>query len=149
MNELFGKFSPSGDLEYSHAQMDDIGLRLKGKRILIRIERFSGKKTQAQLGYYFAGVVSEAAKYFGWEAKDMHDHLRTECNKREVVDSNSGEITWVVGSTADLSKFEYMEFIERCRIYLAEKGFEVRSSADYFRQLEEKFNQSQSEEKGK
>lgn len=107
---------------------------IKSDRILITVEGWTGKKTKQQLGYYFAGVVKEAADYFGWEVWEMHEYLKSECNKKQLVDK-LGEIHEVSGSTAVLNKYDYSLFVDRSIRHLADKGFSAKTPEEHFEQV--------------
>ena len=131
-----------GELKYNDALLTEFLKSNEGKSVLITFERYGSTKTMRQLGYYFASVVHEAAKYFGWLDEDMHEWLKSECNKKQIVNVNTGRISYISGTTSKLPKYEYAAFVDRCIIRLAQEGYVVRTPDEYFAQLE---NQMQDE----
>lgn len=107
----------------------------EGKEVLFTIERFNPEKTSIQRGFYFAAVVRAAAEFFGWEEWEMHDWLKEECNKVQLVNPHTGEIFHIAGSTVPLNKTEMSEFIDRAIRKLAETGFVVKTPDEYFESI--------------
>ena len=118
-----------------------IDIKHNDKRIIVSWEIYTGGKTISQLGYYFAAVVEGAIKncesFGGWSKEDLHDWLKVECNKKQLLNPKTGEIAFVPSTTATLKKYEYAEFIDRCIKRLAEEGYVVPEPEAYFRQLED------------
>ena len=111
---------------------------LEGKRTLIIVSQIYGKKTRRQLGYYYAGVCTEAALHFGYEGgqKQMHEVLKQYCNPIEAINQKSGEVTIYGGSTKDMDKYEYSLYIDRCVMKLAEWGYVVKTPDEYYRSID-------------
>lgn len=139
--ELLGKVT-DGSLVISRAVLTEIAHRFDGKKVLVQVEPMEKETSYSQRGYYFAGVVNSAAEFFGWSKEDMHDYLKTECNKREIV-FPTGEVRYIVGTTSGMSKKQYMEFIDRCIMRLAELGFVVETPEEYYRRKEREYEHSE------
>ncbi len=113
--------------------------RDEGKRFLITLEQYSGKNTLAQLGFYWASVVDGATKqcesFRGWTKDELHDWLKGECNKRELVNGRTGEISFIASTTTTLSKYDYAAYIDRCIVRLAMEGYAVELPGEYYDRL--------------
>lgn len=78
-----------------------------------------------QNAYYFgvvlpvvqAGLI-EAGYKVGKE--NTHEFLKSMFNKKELVNNQTGEILPTVGSTAEMSTVEMMEFFQEITIWAAE-----------------------------
>ena len=135
--------SDGSKLTYNKKAMQLILSSIGPGEVQIVFERYTGTRTLAQLGYYFAAVVAGAAKYLGWEPEDMHDYLKENCNKKERV-LPTGEIVYFAGSTKDMKKMEYSEFIDRCIRHLAEVvGYVVETPEEYYDRMEAELNHAQ------
>jgi hypothetical protein len=108
--------------DLSQDALDAVAKILGDGNCIIYFDKVHDKYNRKQQGLYFAGIVRQASDFFGWSPEDMHEHLKTVCNKRELVNKN-GEIVYIGGSTTNLNKKEYAEYIDRCIRYLAEQGF--------------------------
>ena len=142
MNQCIVRVSPLGHIPNLEHEIEDLLIKRKGKQLLVVFIPYSGEVTAQMRGYYFSGVIDEAIKqcetFRGWSKEDLHDWLKTECNKRELVNQKTGEVTFVVGSTAKMGKWDYAQFIDRCIQRLAEEGHVVRTPDEYYKELEQK-----------
>lgn len=107
----------------------------EGQKIIAAVKPYRGVKTREQLGYYFAAIVDRAAEHFGYTSEEMHDILKSECNKKPVVNKITGEIIYLPRSTSTHTKEEQMLYIERCIRFLAEQGFVVETPEEYFKRI--------------
>lgn len=123
--------------------------RYEGKEVFVTIQRFDSEKTSAQRSFYFASVVQEAAEHFGWEVEDMHSFLKEECNKKELVNSKTGEVYHVAGSTVPLRKMEMAAFIDRAIRRLAQEGYVVRTPDEYFASIRHQEERNENSARGR
>jgi hypothetical protein len=84
----------------------------------------SGKRSSMQNRYYFGGVipiVRQGLKDMGivMSAEQTHSLLKFRFLKQEFI-SNDGEVIESTGSTKELSKQEFNEYIERIKQWAAE-----------------------------
>lgn len=103
----------------------------ENRKIQISFELASEQKSRQQLGYWFAGVVKDAANHFGWDDIDMYEWLITKCNKKPVVDKFTDELSYVSFGLSRCDKGELTVVIEKAIQALAEQGFTVRPPEDY------------------
>lgn len=115
--------SKDGKLHLSQDTLNAVAQTFGDVELEITFDKRSENKNRRQLGYYFAGIVAGAADFWGWSKEDMHEHLKAECNKKELIDKN-GEVSYIGASTKPLSKREYALFVNRCIQYLAEHGYD-------------------------
>jgi len=121
-----------GQLLYDQELLARYLKKYEGAEVMLTLRKHDPDKSMAQRGYYFAAIVRDAAEHFGWEPEDMHDYLKEECNKKELVNSKTGEIYTVAGSTVPLKKMDMMAFIDRSIRRLAEMGYVVHTPEEYF-----------------
>ena len=100
--------------------------------MLVILDQLYRKKTRQQLGYYYAGVVKEAADNFSMGEKEMDLWLRNECNKMEIIVFKTGEIVSVSGGFRDYNTKEMAEYIDRCIVFLAQQGYTVKTPDEYY-----------------
>lgn len=96
----------------------------EGKRVLIKLSQKRKNRSMPQNRYYF-GVVCEA---FQMGAKDTwgedvskeeaHENLKKECNYKEFLNDETGEILRLSKTTADLTTLAFEDYIERCRQFI-------------------------------
>ena len=84
----------------------------------------SGKRSNNQNRYYWSGVVPivrEGLKDMGivMSTEQTHSLLKFRFLKKEFI-SNDGEVIESIGSTTELSKQEFNEYIERIKQWAAE-----------------------------
>ena len=115
--------SIDGRLLVKSETLDAVAKTFGDCELSVFFDKKSENKNRKQIGFYFAAIVKGAADYFGWSPDDMHSHLKEVCNKKELVDKN-GEVSYIGASTRPLSKREYAEFVNRCIVYLADKGYD-------------------------
>jgi hypothetical protein len=124
-----------GKLLYNKELLAKYLEKYEGKKLFLNLQLHEESKTASQRGYYFAAVVRDAAEFFGWETSDMHDWLKSECNKKELVNPITGEICLIAGSTAPLKKGEMAAYIDRAIRKLAQMGYVVHTPEEYFAEI--------------
>jgi len=89
-------------------------------RYKVIVEKVSSKHSDSQRAYYHAVVVNEfreGYKEITGEAlshEEAHDVLKLKCNGRDRVYEQTGEVLTVIGSTKQLTKSEYAEYVDAC-----------------------------------
>lgn len=96
----------------------DIKKHIKTNIVLICKVYKSDRRSIQQNRYYWGIVIpffQSQLKNLGYklEPDEMHDYLKIKFNGREIYDVESNEAIKVPQSTAQLSKQEFNEFIER------------------------------------
>lgn len=96
----------------------------EGKRVLIKLSQKRKDRSMPQNRYYF-GVVCEAFQIGAKETwgesiskEEAHENLKKECNYKELVSDDSGEIFRISKSTADLTTLAFEEYLEKCRQFI-------------------------------
>lgn len=137
MNQLIATVK-NGELRYSEAQSFDFLKHNEGKRVLLTLEPYTGVKTQNQLGYFFAAIVTQVAKDNGWDKDELYLHLMEQCNKRRSTDPKTGEIRMIpAGLSHCRDKWEMASVIDKCCFYLSTNfGYHVHTPDEYYRGLE-------------
>lgn len=95
-------------------------------------------KSQKQLGYYF-GVICDMfcdfLKANGTEDANLeyaHCLLKDKWLKAETVIPTTGEVVQWTRSVADLKTLEMTQYVENCRMWLAEIGVETPDPDPYY-----------------
>lgn len=123
--ELTGYIDDSGLMTIHHRQaLVEWAYQNKGKNVLVKFERRGAKRSTPQLRYYFGVVVQCVMQGFRdigyYMTKDeTHYWLKQKFNA-VVVPSNGGLAIEVPGTTTDLDKPEFSEYIERIAQFAAE-----------------------------
>jgi hypothetical protein len=125
MNEFITKASETGRVEVYVPELAD-------RRVVVSVKRFSGRKTTAQLGYFFSAIIQRASKEYGCQPKEMYALLMDACNKKPVVNQKTGEIVYVSFGLSTNDKFETAQTIDRCIQFLAEQGICVETPEEFF-----------------
>ena len=95
-------------------------------RFRVTIEKIYRKQSSSQRAYYFGVIVHEFCEgYYETTGEKIsteqaHEILKTECNGKEIVNKETGEIFTIPLSTANLTTVETMEYYERCIKFIAE-----------------------------
>ena len=95
-------------------------------RIKLTIEKLYNKRSNPQNRYYWGVIVREACDGYyeatgEWKtAEDMHEILKAECNHKELVNPETGQILKVPQSTTGLSTVDMEIYLEKCRRFIDE-----------------------------
>ena len=93
----------------------------EGSRVKITIEKLYKQRSLRQNGYYWSVIIlyfqQGANEKWGEykDSKECHNELKKECNWKEVVNINTGQIHKSIQSTRNLTTVEFEEYEERCR----------------------------------
>ena len=104
---------------------------LKDGQYRFTIKRFTGRKSMAQLGYLWAGIVARFAEQYGCDEAGAYALLMFHCNKKPVVNKKSGEIEYVPYTLSRIDKSEMCEVIDRCIRWAAESGYVIETAEEY------------------
>lgn len=96
----------------------------EGERVLIKLSKKRRNRSLSQNRYYF-GVVCESFQIGAKEVwgediskEEAHENLKKECNYKELVSEDSGEIFRIVKSTANLNTLGFEKYLDRCRKFI-------------------------------
>lgn len=123
--ELTGFIDDNGKLTIHHRPaLEEWARQNPGRNILVKFERRGAKRSSPQCRYYFGVVVQSVMQGFRdigyYMTKDeTHYWLKQNFNK-VVIPGNSGLAIEVPGTTTDLNKIEFSEYIERIAQFAAE-----------------------------
>lgn len=98
--------------------------QLEDGRYKVTIQK--GKKRSLPINaYYWACVITMQQKEFknigyDYSKEDVHEFNKAEFNYTEVINHDTGEVKRVPRSTKKLSNTEFMEFLDRIKIFCAE-----------------------------
>lgn len=111
-----------GTLSYDAAELRKFLSKYSdGEEFFIDISHLSEVKSKDQLGYYWKAMVAVVAADLGWTKPAMHKWLKAECSYGVDV--------------SDMDRKDFSEYIDRCRIRLAEEGIHVDTPEEYFSKL--------------
>lgn len=85
-----------------------------GGKYDVEINTYSGTEKELRK-VYFSTIVKPLADYTGNDRIDIHNHLKAFCNP----EFEFFEIT-KMGSTKNISKNDWVNYIARCQAYIAE-----------------------------
>lgn len=99
----------------------------RGKRVQITVEKVRSKRSIFQNSFYWAVVcpcVQLGLYEAGWsEIKtpvNAHDRMKELFLKKSVVNEKTGEVHESIGSTKELTKSEFMDYIAEIQQWAAE-----------------------------
>ena len=97
---------------------------LKDGKYLVEIN-YTDKRSDPQNRYYWGlvvPIVQKGINDLGTELTrdETHEFLKARFNSEGIVNNNTGEVVEVPKSTTRLSKFQFMEYIERIQRFAAE-----------------------------
>ena len=126
MNDIkaFGYVDETGKLKlFSQSEFIEQLKAIPNTIVTLTLSK-SGKRSSMQNRYYFGGVipiVRQGLKDMGivMSTEQTHSLLKFRFLKQEFI-SNDGEVIESIGSTTELSKQEFNEYIERIKQWAAE-----------------------------
>lgn len=108
----------------------------EGKRILATFELYYGKKSPQQLGYFFAGLVSEGARILGLSEWEMKEWIKLRCAPVQSVNKATGETIVVGKSIASMEKLEFGRLIDSAYEFLKAYKVPVKTPEEYWESRE-------------
>lgn len=131
--ELYGTISNAGTLTIANRErLTDWCKQNVGKTVKIKIERKSAKRSLKQNAYYHSAVVEvvrEGLLNLGYSLShdETHYFLKERFNPIEIP-GNGGIILSVPGSTTELNKVEFGEYVDKIAQFAAEYlGVEIKA----------------------
>lgn len=123
--ELHGYITDNGVLHIQNRKrLEEWASQYPGKQVLIKIER-RGVKRSTQQNRYLWGIVYEEVRLgflnIGYEmtAEEVHYFLKERFNS-VTVENKEGVIIEMPGSTTQLTKTQFSEYIEKIARFAAE-----------------------------
>lgn len=113
----------------NRAGFDEDMKRFEGKRIQFSVKGYKASRSLAQNAYYWGSIipyVQEGLMELGFDKtildqETVHDMLKGKFLKEDLAtDKWEGEFITHVGSTTDLNKLEFADYIEDIRRWAAE-----------------------------
>jgi len=97
----------------------------EGKKVTIRMERFSKKRSMPQNRYYWGVIVELIYRQLvsdGWEVskEDVHEMLKVKFAIKEIFNEATGEVMQSIRSTTEMSTTEFDSYNETCKKWAAE-----------------------------
>jgi hypothetical protein len=123
--ELYGSIDDKGALSIHNRQrLLEWAMQHPGKNVVIKFERKGSKRSLPQNNYYHGVVVQTVRlglKEIGYSLshEEAHFFLKQKFNPIEIPNKD-GEAIEVPGSTTQLNKIEFGEFVERIAQWAAE-----------------------------
>lgn len=123
--ELHGYITDSGKLHIQNRKrLEEWSSQYPGKQVLIKIER-RGVKRSTQQNRYLWGIVYEEVRLgflnIGYEmtADEVHFFLKEKFNP-VTVENKDGVVIEMPGSTTQMTKTQFSEYIEKIARFAAE-----------------------------
>lgn len=107
-------------------QFDDDLRMFNGKDVEITVKIKRSKRSISQNNYYWGCVINFVrnglvdAGYNGITIKQTHGYLKDKFLRKELVNEKTGEIMTTIGSSKELTKSEFMEYIAEIQQFAAE-----------------------------
>jgi len=125
-----GLVSPRGAMRPSDLQTLKLSLvRFAGERIIVRVQKWTARRSLAANNYYWGVIVKSISEYTGYHKDEVHEILRAKfaMDTRWIVNEKNGEVTEVAcpASTATMTKAEFALFVDRCAAFAFELGCEI------------------------
>jgi len=121
-----GKVKESGELYiFNRKQFNEDIKIFTGKNIVLTIEKKKRKRSLAFNNYYW-GVIVPIVKQglidlgYRINLNDTHEFLKYKFIDKELVNDKTGEIMKTIGSTAELTNSEFMDYKEQIQQFAAE-----------------------------
>lgn len=110
--DLIINFDTNNDKQKLH----DVLRNLKGTK-LIKIEKYSKKRSNPQNRYYHGVVLKYLSETTGFSVSEMHDVLKAKFLPYERANRVTSEVVQFGRSTTELNTLQYEEFLEQVRIW--------------------------------
>ena len=117
---LNGKFNSNLNI------IKDILSHYEGHTIDLIFKKRKNKRSNNQNAYYWSVIVAifqnSIKEMWGeiWDLKDVHEFLKSNCNYKEYLNENTGEIIRKTISTTENTTTEQELFHEKCRLLSTE-----------------------------
>ena len=104
------------DLVSSKQKLFDVLKMMKGTK-LIKIEKYSKKRSNPQNRYYHGCVLKYLSETTGFTVAEMHEVLKSKFLPYERANRATGQMVQFGRSTTELNTLQYEEFLEQVRIW--------------------------------
>jgi hypothetical protein len=124
-----------GKVKDSQFHPDNRGAWLKylenndDKTVFIQIERETGVRSRNQNSWLWAGVYKPIADATGHSENEIHEIMKRKFIKPQAVTWRGQEIK-MPGSTTELDKIEFSDYVERIRAEVAPLGITIPDPHD-------------------
>lgn len=144
MNQLIAT-NKNGELTFSKTQECEILSKIGEGKILLTFEKWIGKPTRNQLGYFFAAIVHDKAvcEHFGYTPDEMYSKLIYHCGMEEFVDRD-GVVEYLPLTVSQRNKMQMMALIDKVIKFLAEEGIHIETPDEYFEKLAKRSEEPES-----
>jgi len=110
-----------GKLKRNRKLLTDAVASFEGKTITITLKQKRTQRSSSQNAYYFGVIIpiwqnllhDEWGEFYS--IKETHEFLKYNCNYREKINTETGEILRVSKSTTENTTTDQEEFHEQCR----------------------------------
>lgn len=111
--------------------IDEIVTRFPNRKFLVTFQEFEKPKSKEQLGFFFGGIIREAAKFFEMSDDDLYDFLLKKCSTR-LISLPNGDQESVVCRPSGMNMKDLSTFINNAILELSHWGYSVRTPEEYF-----------------
>lgn len=109
------------------AFMETVGRTFLGRKVQFTVRAYSRKRSTRANNFYWAALVDSIADWTGYNKTQVHEMLKTmflqDVMFVELPDGTMKE-TIIPRSTAELTKEEFTEYVQKCEAFAAELGIE-------------------------
>lgn len=98
----------------------------EGHEVEIEIKKKKKTRSNNQNRYYFGVVIESVRKglfdigYSFFSNEQVHEFLKLTFLKKNIVNEETGEVITTLGSTAEMSTEEFMNYITEIKVWAAE-----------------------------
>lgn len=123
--ELTGHIDDSGQITIHHRPaLEEWARQNPGKNILVKFERRGSKRSLPQNAYYHSVVVTSVKMGlleigYSLSHDETHYFLKQKFNSIQIPNKD-GEVIEVPGTTTEMNKVQFSEYIERIAQWAAE-----------------------------
>lgn len=100
----------------SKQSLFDVLKMMKGTK-LIKIEKYSKKRSSPQNRYYYGVVLKYLSETTGFSVSEMHEVLKAKFLPYERANRANGQVVQFGRSTTELNTLQYEGFLEQVRIW--------------------------------
>ena len=93
-------------------------------RLVVTVAKQTKPRSDEQRGYYFGVVLKVIAHETGHSVEEVHEVMKRKYLPRRIVPFNGKEYP-LPGSTTDLSKMEFSEYMTKCIAEAGELGIVI------------------------
>lgn len=121
-----------GKLKLENQSSFEAGLsRFEGERVIVRVDKWTPKRSLAANSYYFGCIVSSIEEWTGYRKEEVHAILKSKfaVETKFIVNEGTGEILEEVTvplKTSRMSKKEFAEYIDKCEEFCVSLGIELQ-----------------------